>query len=181
MSKVICIDAGHGGTDPGAVNGRYKESEATLGIANKIADKLKAKGHRVVLTRTKDQALLLQQRCDISNAAKADAFISIHCNSAENKDASGIETFKYPGVGGVTKRLAENIQNGLASSFPEEKDRGVKEAKYYVLKHTNAPAALVEVGFISHSETAEKLFRFSYQDKLARVIAEGIERTFYAV
>lgn len=82
MSKVICIDAGHGGTDPGAVNGRYKESEATLGIANKIADKLKAKGHRVVLTRTKDQALLLQQRCDISNAAKADAFISIHCNSA---------------------------------------------------------------------------------------------------
>ena len=54
MSKVICIDAGHGGTDPGAVNGRYKESEATLGIANKIADKLKAKGHRVVLTRTKD-------------------------------------------------------------------------------------------------------------------------------
>lgn len=50
-----------------------------------------------------------------------------------------------------------------------------------MLKHTNAPAALVEVGFISHSETAEKLFRFSYQDKLARVIAEGIERTFYAV
>ena len=105
-----------------------------------------------------------------------DAFISIHCNSAENKDASGIETFKYPGVGGVTKRLAENIQNGLASNFPEEKDRGVKEAKYYVLKHTNAPAALVEVGFISHDPTAEKLFRFSYQDKLARVIAEGVEK-----
>jgi len=78
----------------------------------------------------------------------------------------------------VTKRIAENIQNGLASNFPEEKDRGVKEAKYYVLKHTNAPAALVEVGFISHDETAEKLFRFSYQDKLARVIAEGIEKTF---
>ena len=117
MSKVICIDAGHGGTDPGAVNGRHKEAEAALGIANKIADKLKAKGHRVVLTRTKDQALLLQRRCDISNAAKADAFISIHCNSAENKDASGIETFKYPGVGGVTKRLAENIQNGLGKLF----------------------------------------------------------------
>ena len=101
MSKklTIVLDPGHGGTDPGAVNGRYKEAEAALGIANKIADKLKAKGHRVVLTRTKDQALLLQQRCDISNAAKADAFISIHCNSAENKDASGIETFKYPGVG----------------------------------------------------------------------------------
>ena len=94
MSKklTIVLDPGHGGTDPGAVNGRYKEAEAALGIANKIADKLKAKGHRVVLTRTKDQALLLQQRCDISNAAKADAFISIHCNSAENKDASGIET-----------------------------------------------------------------------------------------
>lgn len=180
MSKklTIVLDPGHGGTDPGAVNGRYKEAEATLGIANKIADKLKAKGHRVVLTRTKDQALLLQQRCDISNAAKVDAFISIHCNSAENKDASGIETFKYPGVGGVTKRLAENVQNSLVTNFTEEKNRGVKEAKYYVLKNTKAPAILVEVGFISHDETAEKLFRFSYQDKLARVIVEGIEKTF---
>lgn len=174
----FCIDAGHGGSDPGAVNGKYQEKNATLGIALKIADKLKEKGHQVVLTRSQDQALILQTRCDISNAAKADAFISIHCNSAENKDASGIETFKYPGVGGVTKRLAENIQNGLASNFPEEKNRGVKEAQYYVLKHTKAPAVLVEVGFISHSETAEKLFRFSYQEKLARVIAEGIEKTF---
>lgn len=178
MSKVICIDAGHGGADPGAVNGKYQEKNATLGIALKIGDKLKQKGHNVVYTRSTDKVLGLQARCDVSNVAKADAFISIHCNSAENKSASGIETFKYPGVGGVTKKLAENVQNALVSNFPEEKNRGVKEAKYYVLKNTKAPAILVEVGFISHDETAEKLFRFSYQDKLARVIVEGIEKTF---
>ena len=178
MSKFFCIDAGHGGADPGAVNDKYQEKNATLGIAMKIGDKLKQKGHKVVYTRSTDKVLGLQARCDVSNATKVDAFISIHCNSAENKSASGIETFKYPGVGGVTKRLAENIQNSLVTNFPEEKNRGVKEAKYYVLKNTKAPAILVEVGFISHDETAEKLFRFSYQDKLARVIVDGIEKTF---
>lgn len=178
MSKVICIDAGHGGADPGAVNGKHQEKNAALGIALKIGDKLMQKGHKVVFTRSTDKVLGLQTRCDVSNAAKADFFISIHCNSAENKQAFGIETFKYPGVGGVTKRLAENVQNALVMNFPEEKNRGVKEAKYYVLKNTKAPAILVEVGFISHDETAEKLFRFSYQEKLARVIVEGIEKTF---
>ncbi len=178
MRKVICIDAGHGGADPGAVNGKYQEKNAALGIALKIGNKLTQKGHKVVYTRSTDKVLGLQARCDISNAAKVEAFISIHCNSAENKGASGIETFKYPGVGGVTKCLAENVQNSLVTNFPEEKNRGVKEAKYYVLKNTKAPAILVEVGFISHDETAEKLFRFSYQEKLARVIVEGIEKTF---
>lgn len=178
MSKIICIDAGHGGADPGAVNGKCQEKNAALGIALKIGDKLMQKGHKVVYTRSTDKVLGLQARCDISNAAKADAFVSIHCNSAEDKKASGIETFKYPVVGGVTKRLAENVQNSLVTNFTEEKNRGVKEAKYYVLKNTKAPAILVEVGFISHDPTAEKLFRFSYQDKLARVIADGVEKTF---
>lgn len=178
MSKVICVDAGHGGSDPGAVNGKYHEKNAALGIALKIGYKLTQKGHKVVYTRSTDKVLGLQTRCDVSNAAKADFFVSIHCNSAENKQASGIETFKYPGVGGITQRLANNVQNSLTTYFPEEKNRGVKEAKYYVLKNTKAPAILVEVGFISHDETAEKLFRFSYQEKLARVIVEGIEKTF---
>lgn len=178
MSKVICVDAGHGGSDPGAVNGKYHEKNAALGIALKIGDKLTQKGHKVVYTRSTDKVLGLQTRCDVSNAAKADFFVSIHCNSAENKQASGIETFKYPGVGGITQRLANNVQNSLTTYFPEEKNRGVKEAKYYVLKNTKAPAILVEVGFISHDETAEKLFSFSYQEKLARVIVEGIEKTF---
>lgn len=180
MSKVICIDAGHGGADPGAVNGKYQEKNAALGIALKIGDKLTQKGHKVVYTRSTDKVLGLQARCDISNAARADFFVSIHCNSAENKAASGIETFKYPGVGGITQRLANNVQSSLAAHFPEEKDRGVKEAKYYVLKNTKAPAVLIEVGFISHDETAKKLFSYSYQEKLSRVILEGISKTIEA-
>lgn len=178
MRKVICIDAGHGGADPGAVNGKYQEKNVALGIALKIGYKLTKKGHKVVFTRSTDKVLGLQARCDISNVTKADAFISIHCNSAENKQASGIETFKYPGVGGITQRLANNVQNALVTHFPEEKNRGVKEAKYYVLKNTKAPAILVEVGFLSNDETAKKLFSYSYQMKLASAIAAGVSKTF---
>lgn len=170
----ISIDPGHGGSDSGAVNGKYYEKNAALGIALKVADKLKAEGHDVVLTRSQDRALSLQERCDIANKTKSQFFVSIHCNSAENKDASGIETYHYPNIGGVTKRLADNIQGALVEGFPEEKNRGVKEASYYVLKNTNMPAVLVEVGFISHDKTAEKLFSYSYQNKIARLIVDGI-------
>lgn len=174
----ICIDPGHGGTDSGAVNGKYHEENATLGIALKLGDILKRKGHGVVYTRLSDRTVSLQERCDFAHRTRSQLFVSIHCNSAENKAASGIETFHYPNVGGVTKRLAQNIQNALTEGFPEETDRGVKEEPFYVLKHTNMPAVLVEVGFISHDETARKLFSYSYQNKVANLIKAGIEKTY---
>ena len=168
---MICIDAGHGGTDSGAVNGKYYEKVATLGIALKLADKLKELGHEVCCTRTVDVTRTLNRRCEIANKNNADIFVSIHCNAATNKNAEGIETFKYPTS---KSTLAQCIQKALVSNFPEEKDRGVKETDFYVLKHTKMPAVLIEVGFISHDETAKKLYSYSYQMKLARVISEGI-------
>lgn len=173
MSKLICIDPGHSGKfDPGAVNGKYKEAIVTLGLSKKIAQRLKELGYRVVMTRDEDKALTLQQRCDIANKTKADIFISIHTNSSTNKLAEGIETFKYPKS---KHKLAECIQNALVKNFPEEKNRGVKESQFYVLKNTKMPAVLCEVGFISHAETAEKLYSYSYQMKLSRVIVEGVQ------
>ena len=171
MAK-ICIDAGHGGLDQGAVNGKYREALVNLGLATKLGKELKEKGHKVVYTRETDKALTLQQRCNIANNAEADLFISLHCNSAENKLAEGIETFKYPKS---KHKLAECIQNALVKNFPEEKNRGVKESQFYVLKNTKMPAVLCEVGFISHAETAEKLYSYSYQMKLSRVIVEGVQ------
>lgn len=180
VSKVIVLDAGHGGLDSGAVNGKYREAEANLGITLKLGDKLKSKGYKVIYTRENNKALTLQQRCNIANKNKADIFVSIHCNSATNKNAEGIETYKYPNIGGITKRLAQNIQNELIKNFPDEKNRGLKESKFYVLKHTKMPAALVEVGFISHNETAKKLYSYSYQNKLASAICHAIMKTLEA-
>lgn len=176
MVKVV-IDPGHGGKypngDPGAVNGKKHESVAALAIAKKVGAKLKAKGVSVLYTRTTDTAVSLKERCAISNTWKADAFISIHLNAAGNKDASGIETWRYP-VGGVTKELADGIQTRLIAATGA-KDRGVKTTTtLFVLKHTAAPAALIECGFISNNAEAKKLFTDAYQEKIATAIAEGV-------
>ena len=89
MSKVIVIDAGHGGKDPGAVNGKQYEKTAALAIAKKVGERLKAKGFEVRYTRKRDIYYTLAERCRMSNNWGADAFISIHLNGATNKSATG--------------------------------------------------------------------------------------------
>lgn len=171
MTKLICIDAGHGGADPGATNGGLYEKAVTLATAKLLRKELEAAGFNVVLTREIDKALLLQERCDISNRAKADIFVSIHCNSAENAEANGVETWRYPSTS--KKALAENVQRRMIAATGR-KDRGVKEGKFYVLKNTKAPAILCEIGFISHAEESRKLFTTSYQTTIAKAICQGI-------
>lgn len=174
--SIICIDAGHGG-ETGAVNGSKHESVATLDIAFKVGEELERKGYEVVYTRTNDKHITLGERCAISNNKGANAFISIHLNSATNRDAHGIETWCYYKVGDRTKELANNIQNALVKST-SAKDRGVKTTEtLYVLKHTIAPAVLVECGFISNHEESELLFDDDYQNKIANAIVTGIENT----
>ncbi len=170
----ICLDAGHGGLDSGAVNGKKYEKSYALSIAIKIADKLEALGHQVVMTRENDKALTLQQRCDIANKNNCKVFVSVHLNASTNKNASGIETFMWKKT---DKNLATNIQNSFVTLFPDEKNRGVKTAQYYVLKNTKMQSALVEVGFLSHDETAKKFDSYSYQNRLAEAITNGILRT----
>ena len=173
--KIICIDAGHGGDDPGAVNGKRYEKTAALAIAKKVAARLIADGYKVVFTRGLDKNLSLAERCRISNDREADAFISIHLNAATNKKASGIETWRYEKVGSTTKKLANEVQAELIGATGAV-DRGVKTTTaFYVLKHTKAPAILVEAGFISNSADCQKLFNASYQTKVAKAIAKGVK------
>lgn len=177
MSIKICLDAGHGGTDPGAVNGVLHEADAALEIAKKVGSVLEARGASVKYTRTADNAVSLAERCKISNAFGADAFISIHLNSAENKNAAGIETWRYNNVGARTKALAENVQTELIGATGA-KNRGVKTiSSLYVLKNTTASAVLVECGFISNDAEAKKLFTAKYQDKIAAAIVNGIYKS----
>lgn len=174
MNKVVCIDAGHGGSDPGAVNGKYQEKKAALGMALSLGTLLEKAGYKVVYTRTDDKYKALSERCRISNAAKADAFISIHLNAATNKAAAGIETWRYTNVGTTTAKLANAIQDNLIADTGA-KDRKVKNSDVlYVLKHTIAPAVLVETGFISNDSECKNLFSMQYQTKVVRAIYKGI-------
>lgn len=176
MAKIICIDAGHGGKDPGAVNGKRYEKTAALAIALKVGERLKAKGFEVRYTRKRDIYYTLAERCRMSNNWGADAFISIHLNGATNKDATGIETWRYENVGSRTKQLAENVQAELIG-VTGAKDRGVKTTTgFYVLKHTKASAVLVECGFITNKKECDKLFTDEYQNKVAYGIAKGVAK-----
>lgn len=176
MSYTIVLDPGHG-NDPGAVNGKYHEADANLAIAKKVGAKLKAKGYNVKYTRTKDVHFSLEERCRMSNNWGADIFVSIHCNAATNKEASGIETWRYSSVGRMTKNLAENVQTKLISATGW-KNRGVKQSStLYVLKKTIASAVLVECGFISNDAECKKLFSETWQNKIANGIVRGIEKT----
>ena len=173
MAKLICIDSGHGGSDPGATNGGKYEKAVTLAAAKLLKKELEAAGFNVIMTREDDKFLTLAERCIIANREKADIFVSLHCNSAENKDAHGIETWRYTSVGATTKQLAENIQCRLIEATGA-RDRGVKEGSLYVLKHTRMPAVLAEIGFISNTDESIKLFKTHYQTKIAKAICQGI-------
>lgn len=171
MTTVV-IDAGHGGFDSGAVNGGLYEKASTLAMAKLLKKELEGKGYKVVMTRESDVFPTLSDRCEISNKANADIFVSIHCNSAENKEAKGIETFYCTGsIKGQT--IAKAVQTELIEATGA-KDRGVKSGLYFVLKHTKAPAILVETGFISNEDEKKLLFKTYYQEKVVKAIASGL-------
>lgn len=170
----ICIDAGHGGRDPGAVNGNYYEKDAALDIALKLGKYLSLAGADVIYTRKTDVTgeLELRERTNHANAAGADYFISVHLNSAAAKSAKGIETFAYS-QGGTSYKLATAVQKAVIAATGAT-DRGVKTANYHVLRESNMPAILIETGFISNDAEAYKLFDVKYQDTIAKAAATAI-------
>jgi N-acetylmuramoyl-L-alanine amidase len=172
----ICIDPGHGGTDPGAIGKSpfvLNEKDVTLSISLFLKKELEEKGHTVVFTRDKDVAVSLADRAKIANQNNADIFISIHCNSYANNQAEGIETWIFPGST-VGEKLAEPVQKSLVTAFPIHKNRGVKEANFQVLRDTDMPAILVECEFISNPTQLKFLADKDNQEKIAQAITSGI-------
>ena len=174
--KRICIDAGHGGKDPGAV-GRsgLNEKDVNMQVALKVADLLMDR-YTVVMTRTDDQYVSLGKRCDIANQSKSRLFVSIHCNAAENHEANGIETFHYY-TSTRGKLFANAIQRGLIA-LTDRRDRGVKAAGFQVLRDTSMPATLVELGFITNTEEEQLLQKEEFQNACAKAIVKGIDDFF---
>ena len=186
--KMITLDPGHGGTDPGAIGKQgTKEKDITLKIAMKERDYLLDKGAEVSMTRTNDKdvygpdatdAQELQARVDAAQANDADLFVSIHCNASTNPNVGGISSYFFPKTD-YDKIAAAAIQQDLTKKFGLD-DLGVRQANFYVNKRSSMPTVLIETAFISNQKE-EKLLRSNwFQNKMAKAIADGIEDYFAA-
>jgi N-acetylmuramoyl-L-alanine amidase len=176
----ICIDAGHGGIKKGAQFNGVTEADITLLTALCLRGLLESKGETVTLTRDFDYHVPLRTRAEIANEANADLFISLHCNADPDDDtegkpeARGEELWIYPGSK-AGRSLAEALKGPVDHLFTTHRFRGIKEAKFTVLKRTIMPAVLIELGFIDNAKEMEKLSHPSTYKNIARLIVEGIE------
>lgn len=169
MSKLICIDAGHGGDDSGAPGNGIKEKDITLKVAKRVGELLQKQGFNVIYTRIADNYVNLGERCRIANSNNADLFVSIHINSSKNIQANGTETLCYS-----KNRFAGLIQKNLLSKL-KLKDRGVKERRdLYVLNGTKMTAVLCELAFLSNKKEAEFIKKDSFLSLSAEAIVMGI-------
>lgn len=178
--NAIVIDAGHGGTDPGAIGGNVKESEVTLAISKKVVAKLEAAGYRVVTTRSGDTYPTLQDRVDIAskktNGTIPAIFVSIHCNSFDNPSTNGTQVYYHPDSKYGTI-LAQNIYNANVSGTDLRPAQIHDGSHLYVIRKTLQPAALVETAFISNQSDREYLTSEEGQEALAQGIFTGIVQT----
>ena len=180
IEKTIVIDPGHGGEEePGCVFGNVYEKELDLEIAKKLQAKLEKEYSRVIMTRTEDVNVYLNERARIANRENADLFISIHQNALEDDDVtSGIETWYNPVKDTESKILAQNIQENIIKTT-NANDLGIKESKgLIVTQKTEMPSCLVETGFLSSTKERQKLAQDDYQDKIVEGIYNGIKAYF---
>lgn len=184
--KTIAIDPGHGGSDAGAIGPTgVTEKSVTFNIARKLQKLLTEAGAKVVMTRTTDKDVAfaeataveeLQARCDIANKAKADIFVSIHMDAFVNQQASGTTGYYYPKTNG-DERLARFVRAGVIGQLKTD-DRTTRTCNFYVVKHTDMPATLIEVAFISNPKEEQLLKSEAGVEKAAKGIYNGIEKYF---
>lgn len=171
---LIALDPGHGGRDPGAVGiGGLRETDIVLEIGLQVAELLKRQGADVVLTRQDEREIDLEPRVLTANRADADLFVSIHANaiSMSRPDVNGVETYFYSSSASET--LAGDLQESVLDATGMN-SRGVKEARFYVLRRTTMPAALIEVGFVTGADDAPRLADRDFRTLLAQAITRGI-------
>ena len=196
LNKVVYLDAGHGGYDPGASYFGISEKSLTLAIQSRVKDKLEAEGYQVVTTRTSDTYVDLTDRSRAANASESDIFVSIHINASGSSAAQGIETYYYqpyaeypsrinatyhanPTRLSMSDTLANAIQSSLINATGAQ-NQGVKRQTFAVLRETTSPAVLLELGFLSNPQEAARLNTSAYQETLANAIVAGIKR-YYSV
>jgi len=173
----ICIDAGHGGDDPGALGTtpfRFEEKVFTLALATRLEEELESRGHWVVMTRRQDRTLSLAARAAFANRMGADLLLSLHANGAPEPEVEGIEVFHFPGSA-AGQRLGGQVLGALVASFPDHLNRGLRSATFAVLRDTTMPALLVECEFLTNPKQLRFLSNAENWDRLAQAIAAGLE------
>ncbi len=172
--KVV-IDPGHGGPDPGAIGiGGLRETDIVLDVSKQVSRLISAKGVKVIMTRRREIDLDLPPRVARANRSRANVFVSIHANATKGKrrDVNGVETYYYAGYRGLT--LAKNIHKEIVKVSYGSPDRGVRRSRFFVIRKTDMPAALVELGFVTGRIDSRKLKQEEHRQKLAFAIAKGI-------
>lgn len=169
---LVCLDPGHGGNDSGANYNGVMEKDPNLDIALRARPLLQSMGYGVLMTRTIDATLSLQERCDIANKANATLFVAIH-NNAYLTTSEGTETYAYYDSEDG-RRLATAIHKEVVKRI-KLPDRGVKEAGFYVLKNTNMTSALIEGAFLTNVNEAKMLMDPAFRQKIAEGVAAGIK------
>jgi N-acetylmuramoyl-L-alanine amidase len=202
--QTICLDPGHGGHDTGGLSGNFMEKRYTLPLAEELAGQLEAAGFKVILTRTNDTFIELEDRPTLAKRQKADLFISLHFNIGPPGEAKGVEVYCLtpakarstntgrwghlseisewrPGTGSLSGNrydnwnvlLAYQLQQSLVKNLSAE-DRGVRRARFAVLRTAEMPAVLVEGGFLSDSGEQKRIADPKYRDQLAAAIVQGV-------
>jgi N-acetylmuramoyl-L-alanine amidase len=197
LRESVCLDPGHGGKDPGNEEGRRQEKEYALLLAREVRERLTAAGLKTTLTRNGDSFVPLSDRPEIARQRDADLFVSLHFNAAiaEKDVVQGVEVYCLTPAGASSTNargdpadtgvftgnrcdaknmlLAYQIQKAMVIKLPAE-DRGVKRARFAVLRTARVPAVLIEAGFMSHPAESKNIFNAEYRRQLARAIADGI-------
>lgn len=186
---LILVDAGHGGTDPGMIGvGGLEEKGINLSVSLLLRDTLEKSGYSVIMTREEDKGLYdssaankkaqdMQRRIAMIREHAPVLSVSIHQNSYQDSGVHGPQVFYYEGsVEG--KKLAEAVQSSLNHQLEVDRPRDVKgNASYYLLKRSRGTLVIVECGFLTNPEEAQKLQKKEYQQKVAAAVSEGI-RTY---
>ncbi len=194
---TIVLDAGHGGIDGGASKGEVIEKDITLAITQKVARQLERRGAQVIMTRTGDgdvvsehapgeeygslrerkkQDIFLRQ--SIVTSSKPDLFLTIHANAIPDSKWRGAQVFYHKTGHPQSEILAKVVQGELTEELGNTNREALAIEKIYLLKKTEAPAVLIETGFLSNDEERALLVDKKYQEKMAVAIAKGIEQFF---
>lgn len=186
--KIVVIDPGHGGFDPGKVGvNDVLEKDINLSISQKLKEKLEAEGIEVLMTRSEDCGLYsstdsnkkrtdMQKRVEIINTSNATIAVSIHQNSFSQESSKGAQVF-YHESSEKGKVLGETLQEVIKSEIADGNHRVAKSNdSYYMLRKTQCPLVIVECGFLSNYEEAKLLTEDEYQDKMATAISDGIKK-----
>ena len=184
--KIITLDPGHGGSDPGAIGASgLKEKQITLEISMRVKELLEKEGAKVYMTRTTDKDVYgpnasdraeLQARVNVAEKYNSDLFVSLHINSSVNKSVGGFSSYYYPKTDNDLK-IAKAIQDKFAKNFGVD-NLGVRQANFYVVKRCSMPATLLEMCFISNPKEEKLMKSRWFQKKTARLIVEGVENYF---